>query len=205
LRRILMQARLDYGTPTLVECEIRDPSHSLARMRRPAIVAYDVAGIPRAYARVRTSMQGFTLKLPQQHIGTPPAMRVDLLHDVMEPNVPLASTVVPIGRSKVRIYVPPFPGSARPRNIHWANYGVSTPDGNNIRDPREINAIYRELYRHEIAAADADVPRFTKNEQSTQSDNIRLIRSGGGPWSALRDRLGYMLVRGSAALRSRSS
>ena len=165
---IFEQARAEYSVVAELECEIKDPHASLARMRRPALIAYDAGGVPRAYARLGAGVRTCVLKFPRCHIGEQPAVHINLVHDFLEPIGFLTTSVVPIGRSAARVNVPQFAGSTRPRNIHWANFGTSTPDGSNILDPKDIDSIYHKLYQDELS------PPAATNLRSRVSDLLAL-------------------------------
>jgi len=115
LRRILEEARSDYGTVAPLVCEIRDPYDSIRRMRRPAIIAYDIQDVPRAYVKLRFGDQDYVLNVPRRHIGMPTMVRIEIVHDVMEPNGVLAVSRVPVGKSGLRVYMPRYEGSERSR------------------------------------------------------------------------------------------
>ena len=160
---IFEQARAEYSVVAELECEIKDPHASLARMRRPALIAYDAGGVPRAYARLGAGVRTCVLKFPRCHIGEQPAVHINLVHDFLEPIGFLTTSVVPIGRSAARVNVPQFAGSTRPRNIHWANFGTSTPDGSNILDPKDIDSDLPQIIPRRAFPAcryQLTVPRF---------------------------------------------
>ena len=152
LRQIFDQAQQDYSEVASLVCRVDDPHDAIANMKRPAIVAY-LHDLPVAYAQLKPADQSYLLRLPQRHLSEVTQVRVDLLHDVMEPNGYLTyiwSDIDPSGQEAF-ISVPQFSGAARPRNINWANYGVSTPDGHHIKYPEQVMEVYHDLYRHELS------------------------------------------------------
>jgi MoaA/NifB/PqqE/SkfB family radical SAM enzyme len=203
LRRIFDEARKTYSDVVPLVCEIRDPHHSIQYMRRPAVIAYDATDQPRAYVKVRPGLETCVLKVPRRYIADQAAVRIALVHDAMEPFGALANTTVPVEEFAIRIYIPRFSAAERPRNIHWANYGVSTPDGNHIREPAEINRYYQRLHEHEVLSDDSDLQNVRADERPTASPHIRLVGNGVG-WSQLmHERVYYTLMRGLRALRKR--
>jgi MoaA/NifB/PqqE/SkfB family radical SAM enzyme len=151
--RLIEAARLDCSDVVPVDCQIFDPHGSLARMRRPAVIAYGGSG-PLAYLRLEPGMREGELRLPRRLLGAGAEVRLDVVHDVMEPDGFLITEVGPIrDRARlVQLRLPEFTAVARPRNIKWAHYGDSTPDGHHVQDPREIHWVYRQLYKHEVRA-----------------------------------------------------
>jgi MoaA/NifB/PqqE/SkfB family radical SAM enzyme len=151
LTRIYEEARADNADVLEVHCEVIDRYGSLAQMRRPAIIAC-VAGTARAYALVNQGSGAYLLRLPRRHIDWRKTLRVNTVHDVMEPFGYIDTQAVSVSRggTQVRIHIPEFAGAPRPRNIKWANYGDATPDGLNVVIPEEIHAAYRRIYRHEL-------------------------------------------------------
>jgi hypothetical protein len=203
LRRILEDACADYGAVELLHCEIRDPHNSIEQMRRPAIIAYDNTHLPRAYVKIRHGVRNYVLKVPKRHIGSPPEVRIDVVHDIMEPNGTLISDMVPVSASALRVYLPKFNGAGRLRNIHWANYGIPTPDGNFIRDPKEVVGIYRDLYQSELAVDAEDLFALGVDERLTKNGRIRLIDKQVSRWRAFRSRFWFIFRCGRRALRTR--
>jgi radical SAM protein with 4Fe4S-binding SPASM domain len=174
LRRILEKARTEYSNTVQMLCQINDEHGSIAHMRRPAVVVYDHAARARAYVKLRPSIDSYVIEIPQCLVANGDRIRVDLVHDVMEPNGVLVTGRVSSHTPEIRIYVPQFTGALRPRNINWANYGASTPDGNYIQDPKEIHHIYRLMYKDELPDTRRDA-RLRADESPSGSARITLI------------------------------
>lgn len=146
-------AREDYSDTVIIVCEINDPHSSLRKMRRPTLIAY--TGVQaRAYVELVPGMREGLLRVPRRHLHDGRGVRLDLVHDAMEPASNLGSRSFVIEKDaslNVSYRIPEFSAGQRPRNINWANYGDSTPDGHYITDPREIYKIYRRMYAPELA------------------------------------------------------
>jgi molybdenum cofactor biosynthesis enzyme MoaA len=168
LRRIFEDAQNTYSGAAEMLCEIVDEHESLRHMRRPAIIIYDHSDSPRAYAKLRAGAGPTIIRIPRDLITANQAIRLDLVHDVMEPNGTVVMAHLTEYSCGVRIYVPQFQHARRAKNINWANYGNSTPDGNYIRDPAQIHQIYRHLYKSEIPDLSTESSRVTLIESSVQ-------------------------------------
>lgn len=137
-----------------------DEFDSLKKMRNAAVVAY-LEDAPIAYRMLNGSTASTTLNLPLSKLPTGGRLRVDLLHSVYEPFGAIGSGMIEVDAltsdpsRRLEVHVPDYRGAARGRNISWANYGVTTPDGNQVTAPTDVFDAYRRLYHN-------DVPDVTK-------------------------------------------
>lgn len=151
LSRIYEAAKADRADQLEVECEIIDRYGSLARMRRPVLIVSTGASA-RAYVRLRREGGPHLLRIPRRYLDRENTVRIEVVHDVMEPEGCLISQTGSLREDNfaLRIHVPEFAGSPRPRNVKWANYGDATPDGLHVVDPKQIHAAYHALYASEL-------------------------------------------------------
>jgi hypothetical protein len=149
-------ASVDYFDTTTVVCEIDDRHGSLKKMSRPGIIAH-IRGVARAYAMLTSGMNEAVLQLPRNCLRDKKIVRFDFVHDAMEPGSSLVSGSFKVDEKlglHLNYRVPEFNEVKRPRNINWANYGDSTPDGHHVIHPVEIFEIYRKLYEHELKSGE---------------------------------------------------
>src|SRR5262249_31580906 len=128
---------------------------SVRMMRRPAIIAY-AKGEARAYVELVAGMGEARLRIPRRYLHGEKTVQLDFVYDAMEPAGNLNSGSFKIEEDSsltVNYRVPEFSGVHRPRNINWANYGDSTPDGHHIINPAEIFQIYYRLYTSRLEHA----------------------------------------------------
>jgi MoaA/NifB/PqqE/SkfB family radical SAM enzyme len=152
IERLLSIAREDHLDTVEILCEIEDPHASLCKMRRPTLIAY-AQGQPRAYVELVAGMREGRLRVPRRYLQGEKTIRLDFVHDAMEPASNLSSGSFRLESDaslNVSYRIPKFTPGQRPRNINWANYGDATPDGHHITDPVEIFEIYRRLYAPEF-------------------------------------------------------
>ncbi|WLA85830.1 radical SAM/SPASM domain-containing protein [Bradyrhizobium elkanii] len=179
IERIFTSAKADYSDTISITCEIDDPYHSVQNMRRPAIVAY-TGGKARAYVELEQGSSEGLLRLPRRYLHDERMVRLDFLHDVMEPGSNISSGSFRIERKtslNVNYRVPKFATVKRPpRNISWANYGDSTPDGHHITDPVEIFEIYRELYWREVENVAIATAGYQRRSVGLMKQLVRYVR-----------------------------
>jgi hypothetical protein len=107
-------------------------------------------------------------------------VRLDFIHDVMEPasNLSSGSFGIKEGESlSVNYRIPEFTAGKRPHNINWANYGDSTPDGHHITDPIEVFEIYRKLYGSETVETAIATAGYQRRSVSLMKQLARYVRT----------------------------
>ena len=151
IERLIDTAEDDHSETVSIFCEISDPHDALRKMRRPTIIAY-VRGEARAYLPLVPDMRDGQLRLPSKFLRGGQTVRLDFVHDAMEPGSSVSTDTFKIEKSPlfVNYLVSKFAEARRPRNIEWSNYGDATPDGHHITDPVQIYEIYRDLYADEL-------------------------------------------------------
>ncbi|UVO39205.1 radical SAM protein [Bradyrhizobium arachidis] len=179
LERLLAAARDDYSATTTVVCEIEDPYDSLGKMRRPTLIAY-INGEAKAYAELFPGAREALLRVPRKYLQDEKMVRLDFVHDVMEPASNLSSGSFKVQNGtllNVSYRLPPFTPGQRPRNINWANYGDATPDGHHIKDPLEIFEIYRKLYAPEFSETAISTAGYQRRSIGLMKQLSRYVRS----------------------------
>jgi hypothetical protein len=178
IERIFIAAKDDYSDTMPIVCEIDDSHHSLGRMRRPTIIAY-IAGEAHAYVQLAPGMREGVLRVPRKYLNGEKTVRLDFVHDVMEPASNLSSGSFKIEKSSylnVNYRIPEFAEVHRPRNINWASYGDTTPDGHHIINPVEIFEIYRELYSKEFATTAIATAGYQRRSLGLMKQLVRYVR-----------------------------
>lgn len=179
IERLLNAAKEDYSDTVTIVCEIEDAYGSLVKMRRPALIAY-TAGEPRAYVELAAGMREGLLRVPRKYLRDEKVVRLDFVHDVMEPasNISSGSFKTEDGVTlTVNYLLPKFSGVQRPRNINWANYGDSTTDGHHITDPVQIFEIYRSLYAPEFTETAVATAGYERRAISLMKQLARYVRT----------------------------
>lgn len=156
LRRLLTRAARRYEKTVDVAVRIEDPHDTLKKCARPAIMGY-FGDEPVTYAEIAPGQDHYCLRYPAEGFDAAQGMWVHVLHNVMEPGGSLASgKFVPSafrrnGFFELQATVPHYEGQPRGRNITWANYGETSPEGLHVRHTRDI-------FRHYTKTYEADIP-----------------------------------------------
>ena len=140
-----------YSEILTIEITVEDPTDSIKNMENPAIVAY-INNIPLSYSILRSGRREYHLHLPKIELSRLSRLRFNIVHNVMETQGILAS-IGSLGaprKQRIHVVMPKFLASPWGRNIGWANYGETTPEGTHITDPKEIDDVYYNLYRKSL-------------------------------------------------------
>ncbi|MGY8635725.1 SPASM domain-containing protein [Bradyrhizobium sp. 14AA] len=178
IERLLNAARDDYSDTITIECEIEDPHASLRKMQRPTLIAY-TGGEARAYAELVAGATEAVLRVPRKYLRDEKSVRLDFIHDVMEPASNLSSGSFRLEQDaslSMHYRIPEFIPGHRPRNINWASYGESTPDGHHVTDPIEIFEIYRKLYAAEVSETAVATAGYQHRSISLMKQLARYVR-----------------------------
>ena len=153
---------------------VSDPHGSLARMRRPGVIA-SVSGRVIAYARLngaasavghgaRGAVRRLALRLPLQDLSGPEGVKWTFCHDLLEPMGIVERDELRDSRGRpasasgwrdlpreVRLELPPFAPVALPRNASLSHAGRPTPNGLRVTDPQQVFSAYQALVAAEAA------------------------------------------------------
>lgn len=154
LQKILDLSRQRYHASVDLEIVIHDPYRSLSRMKRPGIILFrDPDNEVLAYCELSSGSGRYILKIPYGY--TPKMVYWVLVHDLAEPSGRVTagwfehedkqlltkkfeeSPVMP-----ALVCLPRFEPIVRSRNISYAAYGETTPEGLNVKDLADIDAAY---------------------------------------------------------------
>lgn len=172
LRGILDEGRRRYAETFDVRFLLADPHKSLARMRRPGLIAR-VGGRAIAYAEVSPgpSPRQVLLRLPRTDLGGDVGVAWSLCHDMLEPMGAVETdelrdpegcmltarswTKVP---QEVFVEIPRFAPVPLPRNASVSHRGLPTPDGLVITDPQQVFDAYQAIVAREAARKKGVLP-----------------------------------------------
>ncbi|NJN93633.1 MAG: hypothetical protein HC875_05825 [Anaerolineales bacterium] len=172
LRDIYLQAQQRYANTLSINVTVTDPAGSLAQMRRPGlmVMAKDAQNHPFCYVSLNRGAGEYTLRLPLAVLQDRVFIHWVLLHDLHEfaGQVAYADILDHQGYhlhkssfrsipTRIQIEVPEFRGVIRPRNITFAQYGETTPDGVIFKNQHTANAAYRDLVNREIITGQGPV------------------------------------------------
>lgn len=162
LQEILDHARAKYSNCVRLEVDIQDPHESLSRMRNPTLIIKDTNNAWHAYVQLVKGPGTYTIEVPRNIEGP----EWELLTDMLELGSALQRNkfrmnMLPLTRSLV-VTVLPFTGAVRPRNIEYASYGETTPEGLIVSNPRDIHNAYQHLFAQERAVKDELATRQTE-------------------------------------------
>lgn len=168
--QVFVRAKEEYASLTDLPLRILDPYQRIRLCKRPAAVVYDAQGAPIAYRMLVPGQRDYIIGIPTSRIENS-EFRLDILHDVMEPSGFVADACLQLSdrgfyfpKSKksilrlrrkasphgLKVELGPFHPAKRGRNVTWSTYGVSTPEGLNVKAPTDIFDAYREMYKDEI-------------------------------------------------------
>lgn len=162
---IIVAAGETYAHTFPVTAIIDDPFGVIARTSNAALVAY-VNNAPIAYRMLGAEQVSATINLPLSKLPNHGKIRFDLLHSVQEPFGAISVGGMDIaaftkdGHDRIEVVVPDYCGKPRGRNIAWANYGATTPDGNQVAKPEDVYFAYRRLYQDDVVNALPDLIRL---------------------------------------------
>ena len=162
LQSILERAEQRYRDAVALELVIEDPDNSLQQMSRPGVILYDdQTNEPLAYCELNLGPGRYTIRVPCGY--SPKHTYWSLEHNLLEPfgrvhegnfgHDRTRSLIDKFENSAVaptHIRLPKFVALLRPRNISFASYGESTPDGLHVKDPVQIAKAYRKLAVDEL-------------------------------------------------------
>ena len=156
LQTILDRAEQRYKDSVALELVIEDPDNSLRQMSRPGIILYDnPTNDALAYCELASGPGRYTIRVPRGY--SPQRTYWSLEHNLIEPFGRVADG--PFGHDRKRcaqdkfedspvtptyLRVPRFIAVDRPRNIAFAAYGESTPEGLHVTKPEDIVQAYRK-------------------------------------------------------------
>jgi radical SAM protein with 4Fe4S-binding SPASM domain len=162
LQTILDRARERYRDAVPLELVVEDPDDSLSRMARPGIIVYhQQSNEALAYCMLGRGSGRYIVRVPRGH--APKDIYWSLEHNLLEPFGRVLDgsfghdrkrpwTVrfedSPVTPTQVR--VPKFVALVRPRNIAFAAYGESTPEGLHVMKPEDIVTAYRKRVIDEL-------------------------------------------------------
>jgi radical SAM protein with 4Fe4S-binding SPASM domain len=162
LQTILDRARERYRDAVPLELVVEDPDNSLAQMARPGIIVYhQQSNEALAYCMLGQGPGRYTVQVPRGY--APKDIYWSLEHSVLEPfgrvldgsfghdrKRPWTERFEDSPVSPTHVRVPKFVALVRPRNIAFAAYGESTPEGLHVRRPEDIVAAYRKRVVDEL-------------------------------------------------------
>jgi hypothetical protein len=140
---------------------VDDPYHSLSQMARPGIVLYhnSTNEVP-TYCELASGPGHYTVQVPYGY--TPQTVYWVLAHNLTEVAGRVAADwfqredkafiVANFEEQPVKpalICVPRFVAVDRPRNVSFANYGETTPDGLHVKEPEDITRAYYSVTAEE--------------------------------------------------------
>lgn len=156
IESVIAAAGQIYKETLPIDLILFDQFDALPKLPNGAIVAY-LDDAPIAYRMLNGATTSAPLNLPLSKLPAGGRLRVDLLHSVYEPFGAIGSGVIQIDALTadpsrgLEVYAPDYRGAPRGRNIAWANYGATTPDGNQVNAPTDVFDAYRRLYRGDVA------------------------------------------------------
>lgn len=162
LQTILDRAKERYHECAILEVVVDDPFNSLSQMVRPGILLYHKpTNKILAYCELAAGSGRYTIQVPYGY--TPETVYWEFVHNLLESSARAVAgwfkhkdkalmkmkfeekAVMP-----VHICIPRFVAVERPRNISFANYGETTPDGLHVNEPEDITEAYRHLTAEEL-------------------------------------------------------
>jgi len=152
---VIANAARDYAETLAVSVLISDEFEVLPKLNNAAIVAY-LNDTPIAYRMLEGPTAHTTINLPLTKLPAGGQLRIDLLHSVYEPFGAISDGMIEVDQlfadpsPTFEIRTPDYRGTPRGRNIAWANYGATTPDGNQVSTPTDVFDAYRRLYQEDV-------------------------------------------------------
>jgi radical SAM protein with 4Fe4S-binding SPASM domain len=164
IERIVMAAAERYRDAIAVEFFVHDQHQSLPRMKCPGIILYDHStNQPLTYCELDAGSGRYLVKVPRGY--SPKIVYWTMVHNLLEPSGRLvtewferaarrdmAARFEDAAVLSVDLFVPDFSVPHRPKNIHFARFGESTPEGLNVIDPKDIFEAYGGLVAAERLA-----------------------------------------------------
>jgi sulfatase maturation enzyme AslB (radical SAM superfamily) len=144
-----------------VEMQVHDDHQSLVNMQRPGIIVFHGSTHEvLSYCELRRGAGKYVMRLPLDL--SPASVYWVGVHNLLEPMGRFASghfkcrdrrdLALPFAAGRVQpalVFAPMFVPVARAANVHFANYGETTPQGLHMRDPEDIHGAYVRLARAE--------------------------------------------------------
>lgn len=156
LMRLLDEAHARHARVVNLPIHVADPTESLVHMSRPGVIAARTAdGGALSYLEIDRGAGDYVLRVPLADISSSGQISILFVHNLLEPVGTLASQrlraeAIQQERMRLELEVPKFAGASRGRNITWAQYGESTPEGLHVHDPEEIVTAYLRIHRDEL-------------------------------------------------------
>ena len=153
IEEILKKASADSANAQTItfQFEIKDPFGALGQMRRPGVVLLDECGT-KVYSYFELSDLPLRTLIEMTIAVSAEAKQFALLHDLNEPmGVVLQKNLSFESDTRgVKIVVPQFIAVDRKTNIHFANYGETTPQGLHVTNLQQITEDYAQLVTEEL-------------------------------------------------------
>jgi len=138
---------------------VKDLNNSFANMKNPGVLVYHEGGIghPFAYITLDHGPGEYTLLMPRSELRDTKPIVWDVVHDLLEPMGCVTRGALSFGfrgrvlgwYNPVEINVPLFRRLVRPKNMQYANYGETSPEGRFVKDSNEITEAYVALVQIE--------------------------------------------------------
>lgn len=161
LRTIISKSAAIYRDTTPIAVRITDPSGSLSQMALPGIIVYSNDNhSPLAYCRLRNEQYLYQLKIPKSIAPNQTYWR--LLHNLLEPHGEIisANSAYTLIDDCLTISLPPFSAINRPRNVTYASYGETTPQGLFVFQIKDIERGYAAIMKREMPHANSTRRKF---------------------------------------------
>ena len=157
LQSILERAEQRYRDAVALELVIEDPDNSLQQMSRPGVILYDdQTNEPLAYCELNLGQGRYTIRVPRGY--SPKYVYWVCVHNLIESAGRLAAgwfeypgkhAVAANFEDKAvrpgQVRIPGFRTAVRSRNISFANYGETTPEGLHVKGGEDITRAYEAI------------------------------------------------------------
>jgi len=155
LRKIYDEAKARYSRVFDIAVHVQDPLNMLELCAHPAVIIY-ADDAPIGYTKLAAGQDYYRLCVPETVWAKGGLIRAQLVHNAMEPGSVVATNRFAVGDFPRRNFfelcfeVPEFKPTKRGRNISWANYGETTPEGLNVQVASDVFDHYIKAYKHEL-------------------------------------------------------